>query len=200
MRLFDWLAGKKDKVEIAKYRIWLTHQAKIAGIQKEVAQVVGNPATPGAVIVVAHFNDCLEQLQAAVAGFDKDRVFVTSANLLAGRTPTDFAADESTCVLIVMGERHPLQSHDDVVLEFARSKPGRCLLVYHVSLEDPLLKRFTGEWVERVLRSLGMKEDEPIESRMVIRRIDTELKKIATNATGDAPANSAGEWLERNYR
>ena len=100
MGLFDWLTGKKDKVEIAKYRIWLTHDAKIAGIQKEVAQAVGNPAAPGAVIVVAHFNDCLEQLQAAVAGFDKDRVFVTSADLLVGEhrptlPPTNLAAFSS---------------------------------------------------------------------------------------------------------
>ena len=96
MGLFDWLTGKKDTVEIAKYRIWLTHEAKIAGIQKEVAQAVANPAAPGAVIVVAHFNDCLEQLQTAVAGLDQERVFVTVADLLAGRTPTDFAADESS--------------------------------------------------------------------------------------------------------
>lgn len=200
MGLFDWLTGKKDKLEVAKYRIWLTHDAKIAGIQKEVAQAVGNPAAPGAVIVVAHFNDCLEQLQAAVAGFDKDRVFATSADLLVGRTPTDFAADESSCVVVIVGERHPLQGHGDVVLEFARSQPGRCLVVYHLSMEDALMKPFAGEWVKRILRNLGMKEDEPIKSRMVSRRIETELKKIARSARGDAPANSAEEWLERNCR
>ena len=65
-------------------------------------------------------------------------------------------------------------------------------------MEDPLLKPFAGEWVKRILRNLGMKEDEPIESRMVSRRIETELKKIAKSATGDIPANSAEEWLERN--
>jgi hypothetical protein len=200
MGLFDWLTGKKDKVEVAKYRIWLTQEAKIAGIHREVAQAVGNPAAPGAVIVVAHFSDCLERLRNAVGGFDRDRVFVTSADLLAGRTPSDFAADESGCILIIVGERHPLPSHDEVILEFARSQPGRCLIVYHVSIEDPLLKPFAGEWVERVLRSLGMKEDEPIESRMVSRRIQTELNKIAKSATGDVPANSADEWLERNCR
>lgn len=200
MGLFDWLTGKKDKLEVAKCRIWLTHDAKIAGIQKEVAQAIGNPAAPGAVILVAHFNDCLEQLQAAVAGFDKDRVFVTSADLLVGRTPTDFAADESGCILIVVGERHPLQAHDDVVFEFASSQPARCLIVYHLSIEDPLMKPFAGEWVKRILRELGMKEDEPIISRMVSRRIETALKKIAKSATGDAPANSAEEWLERNCR
>ena len=43
-----------------------------------------------------------------------------------------------------------------------------------------------------------MKEDEPIASRMVGRRIQTALEKIAKMATGDVPANSVEEWLERN--
>ena len=46
MGLFDWLTGKKDEVAIAKYRIWLTREAKSAGIQREVAQALANPAAP----------------------------------------------------------------------------------------------------------------------------------------------------------
>jgi hypothetical protein len=198
MGLFDWLTSKKNKVEIDKYRIWLTHEAKHAGIYKEVAQAVANPAGPKAVIVVAHFNDCLEQLQTAVAEFDQDHVFVTLANSLAGRTPDDMVVDESSSILIIVGERHLLASHDEDIVNFARSQPCRCRLSYHLSLEDPLMKRFSGEWVERVLRGLGMKEDEAIKSRMVNRRIQTELDKIARSATGDIPANSAAEWIERN--
>ena len=45
-----------------------------------------------------------------------------------------------------------------------------------------------------------MKEDEAIESRMVTRRIQTELNKVAKCATGDASANSAEEWMEKNCR
>jgi len=208
MGLIDWLTSKKDTVAIAKCRIWLTREAKRAGIQREVAQAVANPAGHCVVIVVAHFNDCLQQLQTAVAGHDQERVFVTSADLLAGRTPDDFAADPSSSVLIIVGERHPLPSHDEVILDFARSQPGRCLLIYHVSLEDPLMKRFlvfqpilplvSGDRVPRICRGLGMKEDEAIESRMVGRRIQKALEKIARRATGDAPANSVEEWLERN--
>ena len=198
MGLFDWLTGKKDRVEIAEDRIWLTQQAKNVGIRKEVAQAVADPAGPHAVIVVAHFKDCLEQLRTVVVGFDRDRVLITLADALAGRTPTNLALDETRHILIIVGERHPLPSHDEVVVDFARRLPGRCRLVYHVSLDDPLMKRFSGEWVEGVLRKLGLKEDEAIESRMVGRRIQSALRKIEQNATGDAAATSAEEWLERN--
>jgi preprotein translocase subunit SecA len=60
------------------------------------------------------------------------------------------------------------------------------------------MRRFSGDWTRNVLRGLGMKESEAIESRMVNRRIQSELKKIAMRAMSDLPANSAEEWLERN--
>jgi len=43
-----------------------------------------------------------------------------------------------------------------------------------------------------------MNEDEAIESRMVARRIRVAQEKIEGRATGDTPAQSAREWLERN--
>ena len=70
MGLFDWLTGKKDTVEIAEDRIWLTRQAKNAGVRNEVAQAVADPAGAHALIVVAHFKDCLEQLRTVVVGAD----------------------------------------------------------------------------------------------------------------------------------
>jgi hypothetical protein len=197
MGLINWLMGK-NKTELGEDRIWLTQDAKNAGIHKEVTQAVANPSGPSSVIVVAHFNDCLEQLQTAVTGFDQDRVFVTLADALADRKPTDLAADESRSILIIVCERHPLPSHDDTLMDFARSLPGLCRIVYHLSLEDSLLKRFSSEWLEGGLRKLGMTEDKAIENRMVGRRIQFALQKIARRATGDEPANSAKEWLERN--
>ena len=61
----------------------------------------------------------------------------TLADALEGRTPSDSAADESRSILIIVGERHPLASHDDVVVAFARSLPCRSRHVHHLSMEDP---------------------------------------------------------------
>ncbi len=71
-------------------------------------------------------------------------------------------------------------------------------LVQHASLDDPLLRLFAGEWVETVLRQLGMNEDEPIESQMVTRRIRVAQQRIEDRATADYSAQSAQEWLEKN--
>jgi hypothetical protein len=197
--LFDWLRGAKARAQIAEDRIWLSKQAKFAGIQREIAQALADPSGPDAVFVVAHFQDCLDELRSLVAGarFDEGRVFVTSSEALEGRTDGT-ASGEARRVLIIVGERHPLPSHDEALQEFARSLSCSCRLTQHVSLEDALLRMFAGPWVQGVLRQVGMKEDEPVESRMVGRRIQSAQQKIAGRATGDAPASSAEEWLEKN--
>jgi preprotein translocase subunit SecA len=70
--------------------------------------------------------------------------------------------------------------------------------LHHVSLEDPLLRTFAGEWVQGVLQRLGMKENEAIESRMVTRRLQVAAQKIESQAISDMAADSAEEWLQRN--
>jgi hypothetical protein len=199
MGLFDWLRGKRDTVEIAGDYVWLTKRAKFACIQREIASALADPNGPEAILLVAHFEDCLDELRSvmASAGIDEDRVLVTCSEKLES-WKVERGLSESRNILIVVGERHPLPSHDDALLQFARSLSCRCKFVQHVSLEDPLVKIFAGAWVEGVLRGLGMKEDEAIQSRMVGRRIRKAQRKIEGRAMGDLPAHSAEEWLEKN--
>ncbi len=49
---------------------------------------------------------------------------------------------------------------------------------FYLSLEDDLMRIFAGEWVRKILGSMGMKEGEAIESRMVTRRIEAAQKKV----------------------
>lgn len=200
MGLFAWLTGKTRKVEVAEDRIWLTKKAKVAGLAREIAGALNDPNGPDATIVAAHFQDCLDDLRAAIdsAGIDDGRLLITSVEFLRGRLASGQTLDESKTIYIVVGELHPLAAHDDAVLDFARNLPCRCRLVWHVSLEDAALRIFSGQWVEGVLRRLGMKEDQAIQSRAVGRRVRSALEKVAREATGDLQANSTAEWLQRN--
>ena len=49
---------------------------------------------------------------------------------------------------------------------------------FYLSLEDDLMRIFAGPWVKTILETLGMKEGERIESRMVSRRIEAAQKKV----------------------
>jgi hypothetical protein len=165
MGFFDWLTGAKTKAQTDD-RIWLTKQAKFAGIQRDIAQALADPNGPDAVFVVAHFQNCFDELRSMVtdARFDEGRVLVTLSESLESRT-AGAASDQSRSLLLVVGERHPLPSHDDALQQFARGLSCPCRLVQHASLDDPLFKLFAGEWVEKVLRQLGMKEAEPIKAQ-----------------------------------
>lgn len=198
MGFFDWLTGAKAKVQTGD-RIWLTKQAKFAGIQRDIARALADPNGPDAVFVVAHFQNCLDELQSMVTatGLDERRVLVTLSESLESRTAGS-ASDPSLNLLVVAGERHPLPSHDDALQQFARNLTCPCRVVQHASLDDPLFKLFAGDWVEQVLRQLGMDENEPIESSMVTRRVRAAQQKIEDRATSNHPAQSAEEWLERN--
>jgi hypothetical protein len=200
MGIFDWLKKPKSNVDLLDDLIWLTKQAKFAGISAAAARCLAEPARPRAVLLVAHFRDCMEQLQTIVAqgGFDPQAVIVATAEILEGRSTLTLGSDDSQTIEIIVAERHPLQAHDAAIAAFAESLPCRCRLVHHVSLEDPMMRVFAGEWVQNILQQLGMNENQAIESRMVTRRIQSAAQKIESQATSDLAADSAEQWLERN--
>jgi hypothetical protein len=146
MGIFDWFKGDRSNLEVAADRIWLTKAAKFAGISSEVSDNLAGSETPDAIFLMAHFQDCLNQLGqlAERAGFDPNRIMVATADALAGRR-TPGGLHEAQTVLIVAAERHPLRSHDDTIADFAHTLPCRCRLVFHISLEDPVMQLFAGE-------------------------------------------------------
>ena len=87
MGLFDWLKGPKTTAQTQDL-IWLTRQAKFAALKQGVAQALADPNGPDAIFVVAHFQDCLAELQSLAkdAGWDESRVFVTLSNSLESGT------------------------------------------------------------------------------------------------------------------
>lgn len=202
MGLFDWFKQKPKRLAVRDQRVWLTKQGKLAGIAAEVEQgLVGSVETTD-FLLVAHFPDCLDELRALVdqRQFDTRSVFVILADGLEGRSAAGMALDASHSVRVIVAERHPLLSHDEAVLEFARDLPCRCSVVHHVSLDDTVTQVFSGEWVQGILEKLGMDENDAIESRMVVRRLEQALLTVERRSTGDQPAESAEQWFEYNCR
>lgn len=199
MRIFDWFRGTPPShVTRLPDVIWLTKVAKLAGIARGVSDALSRPDRPDAVLLVAHFGDSLGEIQTLV---DEGRVagpvaVVRVAELGGGSA--GLSLGESRTVLIVVGERHPLRSHDEAVREFAERLPCRSRLVHHVSLDEPLMQVFAGGWVTSMLRKLGQKEDEAIESQLVARRIRDAQRKLAPRCRTDFPADSAEAWMAWN--
>ena len=199
MGLFDFFfgGGKRSNVNVVPDVIWLNITAKLTGIRKDVVAQSSSGAV--GVLLVAHFPDVVDQLyRIAAENGNNIPIKVSLAKDLSTDLVAEWSINESATVAIIVGERHPLPKHDDEVLQFAESLPHQVRLIRHVSLEDPLMKVFAGEWVENLLRRMGMAEDEAIESNMVSRRIKAAQQKIEKEAFGDSDANSAAEWLDAN--
>ncbi len=197
MGVFDFLFGNKREttVQVFDDRIWLSQNAKIGGINQQIRQ-----HTDSAVIVlVAHFEETLQQVRSINAGHNTDTpVSLILAEDLTSNFASKLNTEQTSTVNLIVTERHPLKSADDAIMAFAEGLPCRCNVTYHLSLEDPLIKRFIGGFVEKMLENLGMKEDEPIESQLVSRRIKAAQKKNEQQAFGNSRAFSAAEWLELN--
>ncbi len=199
MGFFDSLFGSKKRtnVEVIPDHIWVTTDAKFAGLAKEAEE--RSKSETVAILLVAHFPDVLARLEELAS---QQTWEVPCQAIPASNLNTDLAAslhlDESAIIDIIVGERHPLPSVDDRLEEFADELPCRCRFSHHVSLEDAVMKIFAGDWVKNVLKQMGMKEDEAIESQMVSRRIRQAQQKIEGKAFGSSEAESAAEWLEKN--
>ena len=130
MGLFDWLKRGNGNAQLMDDRIWLTRQAKFEGIASDVAHGLGSPNGPIAIIAVAHFADHYEQLQKLVqtGKFDTKQVLVVMADQLTSFSTQLPELEASQWIQIVAAERHPLASHDELLLEFAKRVPGAAAL------------------------------------------------------------------------
>jgi len=199
MGLFDFLFGGKSpsNVEVVSDRIWISQRAKFSGVLKELNERSNSETR--VILLIAHFPDTLAQLNAIVARYKGDTpMTATLAENLSVDIATHLKLDESALIDLIVAERHPLLTVDDKLMQFAQELPCRCRLAHHLSLEDPLLRHYGGESLQGMLKALGMKENEAIESNMVSRRVKGVQKKIQAQALGDSDANSATEWMEKN--
>ena len=214
MGLFGWLFGKPQRVAV-RDMIWLTEAARVRGAAEAIDLLL---AAKRPVLVLAQFPAALAAFGEQVIGTGRPHATIPTTltpaaalelaagpprvllGLVRNLRPTEFPpedAPESPLPVLVL-ERHFLRAHDDEVVRFAEGLGGRASVDFYVSLEDPLMSLFAGEWVKNVLRQLGMQEDERLESGMVARRIRAAQGQVAKSIPTDHDANSAVQWLERN--
>lgn len=218
MAFWDWLTGRSQGVEVAADVIWLNQAAKQRGLLQETQERL---AASRLVLGLAHFPATLAQLIAELENggvpHEVIQARLTVAELLRradqGRDPRlllalaevlvpedfpepiDLAAEP---LAILVSERHLLRTHDDEIEDFARHLGRRCRLQFHLSLDEPLLRLFSGDWIQDVLSGLGMSETEPITSGMIARRVRKAQERLAQRVGDDHKADSADEWLRRN--
>ncbi len=198
MGLFDFLFGRsRSLVEMAEDRIWLTDASKWTGIKHDIEEQLEQRVS--GLLLVAHFPDVLAVLS-RIAAEQKSRVPIAACLVgsLSRSLVANWALGEQSQVVVIAGERHPLRTLDMRAVQFAKELPGRCRVVWHISLEDPLMKSFAGDWLAVTLKKLGLNENESIQSGMISRRIRTAQLALEKRVIGESAARNAADWFEKN--
>jgi len=81
--------------------------------------------------------------------------------------------------LFILGtERHESRRVDNQLRGRAgrQGDPGESR--FYLSLEDDLIRIFAKQWMSTMMQRMGMKEDEPIESKMITKRIEGAQKAV----------------------
>lgn len=109
---------------------------------------------------------------------------VTIATNMAGRG-TDIMLGEGVADLgglhIIGTERHESRRIDNQLRGRAGRQGDPGSTQFYLSLGDELMKRFGADNVLNMMERLGFEEDQPIESRMITRAIESAQKRVEGN-------------------
>jgi preprotein translocase subunit SecA len=109
---------------------------------------------------------------------------VTIATNMAGRG-TDIMLGETVAEIgglhIIGTERHESRRIDNQLRGRAGRQGDPGSSQFYLSLEDELMRRFGSENIMGMMDRLGLDEDQPIESRMISRAIESAQKRVEGN-------------------
>ena len=181
--LFNLFGKKEDDTpeSIFTDRTYMTTAAKINAC---IALAKAQPDT----IFICWFAETCRHLKAAftAAGIEESKIMdakLVHSAMLQYKTP-------------VFAEHYPLHEKE---LALVSHWPVSRIAVYS-AMDEPLFTHLGSEKMLPLMKLLGMKEDEVIEHSFVSKSIIKGQAKIAAAVTLEQPAQSQGEWLEKNFK
>jgi hypothetical protein len=199
--MFSWFR-KKPPEPVYVERVWLNDDARLNSVV--------DMARDGLVLVIPGFRDTHRRISERLTrrGVAFDREWQTNA---LARAPVSLCAPDRLHLLpdqlpetlqLAVVEAHPLPDVNRALLEeLQRRTPTRPTI--HVALDEPLLQRFGGERVIRLVEQMGMAPNEALEHSMISRALANARDKVAARVKmpSEAPvsADSMEEWLQLNY-
>ena len=115
---------------------------------------------------------------------------VTVATNMAGRgvdiklggthaTEEEYEEIKNLGGLFVLGtERHDARRIDDQLRGRSGRQGDAGETQFYVSLDDPLMRIFGGEKVQAIVKTLGLKSDEPIQNKTISRQLEKAQEKV----------------------
>lgn len=180
-------------------KIFKNEQGKFEALSREVQQLYlkGQPVLIGTISIeksevlsqvlkkcgIPHevLNAKQHEREAEIVAKAGQRGSITIATNMAGRG-TDIKLGEGVVELgglaILGTERHESRRIDNQLRGRSGRQGDAGFSQFYVAMNDDLMRRFGGEKMARLMETLGIKEDESIENRMISRSVENAQKKI----------------------
>jgi preprotein translocase subunit SecA len=135
----------------------ITHKVLNAKYHAEEAEIVSRAGEPGSVTIATN-----------MAGRGTD--------IVLGQGVPDAGG-----LHIIGTERHESRRIDNQLRGRAGRQGDPGSSQFYLSLEDELMKRFGADNIMAMMERLGMEEDQPIESRLISRAVESAQKRVEGN-------------------
>lgn len=182
--MFGNLFGKKDKTPDGPAFSYITYMSTAAKFRACADLAKTDPS----VHFIAWFPDTAAKLKSAFSGLGIDTSRVHEA-----RSFHSGMAGESQ---LVIAEPYPLHEKEKALVQHWRQAE----VTVYCGLDEPFFDRFGSDRIIGMMQKLGMKEDEPLQHKLISQSIINAQKKIATKVQLEQSASSQQEWMEKNLR
>jgi hypothetical protein len=157
----------------------MTEQAKLNGLLEKWKK---EPS----LIIICWFNGTLHQIE---SHFNRE----TARNpilLIANQVHTAEIKDKP----VVFAEHYPLRNKEEELFQ----RLSLTEITIHSALDEPLFDHFGGAKIVQMMKQLGMKENDPVQHKMITQSITNAQEKIAKKLDTEQLASSQREWMQKN--
>jgi hypothetical protein len=189
MSFFSSLFGNKKPYEVCN-KVWMHHSNAIDNL------LHGLKTSPKKIILVYFFEDTYELLRPAKENLS---VLLIRADDILQRRNEAFLKSAINTSEIVFAEHFPaLEKEEQVLNQLADLRGDKVTATFYISIEDPLIRYFSGERLQSMMEKMGMTEGECIENKMIDKSIENAQEKIQKKAAVFSNAKNAQEWFRKN--
>ena len=193
-------------------KVWFDEATKLTELCNEIA---AHRESLRRVVVLSHFESTLAKLAAMLRERDitvdqfsslnsvelcssgPGKIWLGVARSFRATEPIS-NVNQSGSLEILVAEHHPLQSHDQAIIDAAGKLACQVRLCFYIALDDPLMEHFGVEQIKALLERLGMDRGECISNRMINSAIRNAQESIESKVGREVATQSPTDWFKYN--
>lgn len=194
MGIFSNLFGSKKKSIKKTDRIFITRKAANKAIVNYVLESTMNSKH---VVILYFFKETKHEFEAEVT--NANNVVWVNAHFPAQLNTAALGGVNNTNIIVA--ETYPDFKAEQSLLEtIERAGFDTRNVIFFNGLDDPIFIPFGAERIQKLMISMGMSEDEPIEHAMISKSMDRAQQKVTTKKLLMGKVDSRAEMIRQISR